>query len=83
LSPTFGNELFKLTASDAAADDAFGYSVSISGNTVIVGAVGDDDAGSRSGSAYLFGPLLIPEPSSILLAACALLGLVGWRKRRP
>ena len=28
----------KLTASDGAAGDCFGYSVSISGNTVVVGA---------------------------------------------
>jgi hypothetical protein len=43
-----------LTASDAAIDDFFGGAVSISGDTVIVGALGDDDAGSRSGSAYIF-----------------------------
>ena len=30
----------KLTASDGAANDCFGYSVSISGNTVVVGAPG-------------------------------------------
>ena len=45
----------KLTASDAAAEDHFGYSVSISGNTVVVGAYGDDVAGYKnSGSAYLY-----------------------------
>jgi len=44
----------KLTASDAAADDFFGDSVSISGDTAIVGAPRDDDAGSFSGSAYVF-----------------------------
>jgi len=49
----------KLTASDGAADDRFGYSVSISGNglTAIVGANGNDDNGSSSGSAYII-PLL-------------------------
>jgi len=51
---TTGIELFKLTASDAAADDRFGVAVGISGNTAVVGAYGDDDAGSSSGSAYLF-----------------------------
>jgi len=51
---TTGNQLFKLTASDAAALDFFGSSVAISGNTALVGAFGDDDGGSRSGSAYLF-----------------------------
>jgi len=44
----------KLTALDAAAFDQFGRSVSISGDTAIVGAFGDDDAGSFSGSAYVF-----------------------------
>ena len=32
------NESTKLTASDAAAGDEFGYSVSISGDTAIAGA---------------------------------------------
>jgi hypothetical protein len=44
----------KLTASDGAAEDYFGYSVSISGDLAIVGAEGDDDEGSDSGSAYIF-----------------------------
>lgn len=44
----------KLTASDAAAADNFGTSVSISGDTIVVGALGDDDNGSASGSAYVF-----------------------------
>ena len=48
------NEDAKLSASDAAANDWFGYSVAISGDTVIVGAYRDDDSGSQSGSAYLF-----------------------------
>jgi hypothetical protein len=44
----------KLTASDGASSDWFGYSVSISGEKCIVGASGDDDKGSGSGSAYIF-----------------------------
>jgi len=44
----------KITASDGASDDYFGYSVSISGDTAIVGAYGNDDKGSYSGSAYVF-----------------------------
>ena len=44
----------KLTASDGAARDQFGFSVAVSGNTVVVGAQGDDDNGSNSGSAYVF-----------------------------
>jgi hypothetical protein len=44
----------KLTADDAAEDDWFGYSVAISGNTVVVGAPYDDDGGNESGSTYVF-----------------------------
>jgi len=44
----------KLTASDGASGDYFGYSVSISGGRCVVGADGDDDMGSYSGSAYIF-----------------------------
>ena len=47
-------EVKKLTASDAAENDYFGKSVAISGDTALVGADGDDDGGSQSGSAYLF-----------------------------
>lgn len=49
-----GNELAKLTASDAAEGDEFGTAVSISGNTALIGANLNDDAGNSSGSAYLF-----------------------------
>jgi len=45
----------KLTASDAAAHDYFGYSVSVSGDTAVIGAYGDDHAGgTNAGSAYVF-----------------------------
>ena len=44
----------KLTASDGAARDQFGFAVAVSGDTVVVGAQGDDDNGSNSGSAYVF-----------------------------
>ena len=47
-------ETAKLTASDAGAGDAFGYAVSVDGDTVVVGAHQDDDNGSDSGSAYVF-----------------------------
>lgn len=49
----FSNEV-KITASDGAAEDRFGVSVSLFENTAIVGALGDDDNGSFSGSAYIF-----------------------------
>ncbi len=44
----------KLVAPDAADADFFGGSVAISGDTVVVGAFGGDDAGLNSGSAYVF-----------------------------
>ena len=44
----------KLTASDGAEDDNFGYSVALYGDTALVGAYGDDDNGDESGSAYVF-----------------------------
>ena len=48
------DEVAKLTASDAAANDQLGISVAIDGNTIVVGADGDDHAGAWSGSAYVF-----------------------------
>ena len=50
-------EQAKLTASDGVAGDLFGYSVSINGDIAIVGAPDDDDAGSASGSAYVYDEL--------------------------
>ena len=44
----------KLTASDGAAVDWFGFSVAISGDVAVVGAFRDDDNGTESGSAYVF-----------------------------
>ena len=49
-----GCELAKLTAWDAASTDYFGRSVGVSGDWAVVGAWQDDDAGSASGSAYVF-----------------------------
>lgn len=49
-----GQQLHKLIADDAAVGDRFGWSVSISGNLVAVGSMWDEDAGERSGSAYVF-----------------------------
>ena len=44
----------KLTASDAAVGDFFGFAVSVSGDIALVGAINDDDDGIKSGSAYVF-----------------------------
>ncbi|MEE9130669.1 MAG: FG-GAP repeat protein [Phycisphaerales bacterium] len=47
-------QIAKLLPDDGAACDQFGWSVAVSGDTAIVGAVWDDDHGGDSGSAYLF-----------------------------
>lgn len=47
-------QVAKLTASDGGSSDFFGYSVSISGDYVIIGAPWDDNTGTDSGSAYIF-----------------------------
>ncbi|MEW6073443.1 MAG: hypothetical protein AB1726_12745 [Planctomycetota bacterium] len=44
----------KLVASDGAAGDRFGTSLSMDGATALVGAPGDDDRGGDSGSVYAF-----------------------------
>ena len=58
IDPLFGQKT-KLTASDAVIGDQFSSSVAISGDTIVVGARGDDDAcldapGCDSGAAYVF-----------------------------
>ena len=47
-------QIQKITVSDGASSDAFGSSVSIYEDTIVVGANWDDDKGSDSGSAYIF-----------------------------
>jgi hypothetical protein len=55
IDPILIAEIAKLTASDGAAGDNFGQSVSIYGDTVAVGARFDDiGANSNQGSAYIF-----------------------------
>ena len=49
-----GNQLTKITASDGASTDYFGYSVAVGSGRIVVGAYEDDDNGSNSGSAYIY-----------------------------
>jgi len=44
----------KVTSGDAAAGDRFGIAVAINGDTALIGAYHDGDAGANSGSAYIF-----------------------------
>ena len=43
----------KRTANDAEADDAYGWSVSISGDYAVAGAFTEDSTGSNTGAAYI------------------------------
>jgi hypothetical protein len=49
-----GTQLAKITASDGADSNQFGYSVAVGNGRIVVGALYDDDNGSNSGSAYIF-----------------------------
>ena len=56
----------KLTAHDGIANDLFGVSVAVDGDTVIAGAAGDDEL---RGSAYVFGMIesaFVPLPDANL-----------------
>ena len=72
-----GQQLFKLTASDASGGEAFGGSVAISGNIAIVGAIGDAHAGIESGSAYLFDVITGQELAKFTAADAAAGGRFG------
>jgi len=49
-----GTNEIKITASDVAENDYFGYSVTVSDSKIVIGAYGNDDDGSYSGSAYIY-----------------------------
>ena len=51
---TLTTQQAKILASDIEAGDIFGSSVSISGDTVVVGAHGEDTGGTDAGAAYIF-----------------------------
>ena len=81
--PNNWGQVVKLTASDAAAIDWFGFSVAISGapgkGIVIVGALADDDNGGNSGSAYLFDASFCPWDidDNAVVGVSDLLSLLG------
>jgi len=49
-----GTQLAKIKPSDGATNDQFGISIAVGSGRICVGAWGDDDNGSASGSAYIF-----------------------------
>jgi len=78
----------KLSASDAAGGDNFGRSVSVSGDTAVVGSYLDDDAGSGSGSAYVFDVVppdtfVTSGPPGVTTSSSATFDFVGTDSRTP
>jgi len=51
---TTGSQVAKLLPDDGETGDAFGFAVGICGDTIIVGAHGDDDGGTNAGAVYIF-----------------------------
>ena len=47
-------EVARVKASDAEADDEFGWAVGISGDFTVIGAFKEDEGGSNAGAAYFF-----------------------------
>jgi hypothetical protein len=47
-------QVAKLTASDGAQDDEFGWGAAVSGDTIMVGAWAHDGAGHNNGAVYVF-----------------------------
>ena len=54
-NPSLPVEVDKIISEDGEHEDEFGFSVAISGDTIIVGAHEDDDNGVETGAVYLFG----------------------------
>ncbi len=65
--------------------DFFGQAVSINGDRVLVGAIGDDTQDTNVGQAYLFSPssTTVPEPTGSALLGIGLAAMVALRQRRP
>ena len=82
----------KLTCSDAAYGDHFGWSVAVSAETVLVGAELDDEHGSDSGAAYIFATGICPgdfdgdgdvDLIDLVSFACAWLSVSGNAEWNP
>ncbi len=67
----------RLLSSDGEQGDSFGWSVSIEGDVVVVGANEDDDNSEDSGSAYVFVGPYDPRRSEWYFESAKLLPTVG------
>jgi hypothetical protein len=73
-----GEQIYKLTANDGAAGDWFGLSVCVNNQTIVVGAINDDDAGKNSGSAYVFDAIHGQQLQKLSSSDCAKGDLLGY-----
>ncbi len=55
--PTNWAAVTRITAPDGAVGDYFGQNIAVSGNTFLVSAEGDDDAGTNAGAVYVYRSL--------------------------
>jgi hypothetical protein len=81
--PENWGQVAELTAADPEGADFFGWSVSLMGDTAIVGAWGNDDDATESGSAYIFqrdfgGPDNWGEVVKLTASDADLLDWFGW-----
>lgn len=72
------NQLMKLLPNDGAPGDSFGISVAIDGDTIAVGAYGDDVNGANSGSVYIFSASTGAQIVKIVPADGATDDRFGW-----
>jgi hypothetical protein len=56
-----GEKLYKIVAPDGKEHDQFGYFLSVSRNTAVIGAYENDDLGSSCGAGYVANPLVGPS----------------------
>ena len=73
------------TFNNPTAEDyhQFGNSVSLSGTSALIGAIGDDTGAANAGSVYLYEPVpqTVPEPSFTILGTGVVLGALPVLKK--
>ncbi len=74
------SETFKIVPADGSSEDVFGRSVAVDGDTILVGANGDDDNGFDAGAGYVFvrdGDAWIQQAKLLALDGASV-DRVGW-----
>ncbi len=80
---TTGNLLQTFNKPTPEDGDNFGNSVSLSGTSALIGAIGDDTGAANAGSVYLYEPVpqTVPEPSFTILGTGVVLGALPVLKK--